>query len=195
MKHALTLCDVAEAAAHGFDAVELILPGPATYHVREILDLAERHQLAIAAVGTGAGMLKHGLTLTDPSATCRTEALDFVKSHITSVIPLIATGLEADLKRVREAKDGQFADVIIDATGILSFPHAPLLHRRELTLLASRNALPADFPEIIRLIANKKIRTDPWITHRLAFDEVPERFENFTNPSLSAIKAVITVHP
>jgi sugar phosphate isomerase/epimerase len=100
MKSAVTLCDVAEAAAgpfvfhgplangfakaaaHGFDAVELFLPGPAAYPVRDIHDLAGRHQLAIAAVGTGAGMVKHGLTLTDPSATRRAEALDFVKRMI-----------------------------------------------------------------------------------------------------------------
>jgi sugar phosphate isomerase/epimerase len=100
MKSAVTLCDVAEAAAgpfvfhgpltngfakaaaHGFDAVELFLPGPAAHHVRDILDLAERHKLAIAAVGTGAGMVKHGLALTDPSATRRAEALDFVKRMI-----------------------------------------------------------------------------------------------------------------
>jgi alcohol dehydrogenase len=78
-------------------------------------------------------------------------------------------------------------------TGMISFPHAPLFHRRELTLLASRNALPADFPEIIRLIGKGKIRTDPWITHRLSFDEVPSRFESFTDPALGAIKAVISV--
>jgi alcohol dehydrogenase len=145
--------------------------------------------------------------------------LDFVKGHIPSVIPLIATDLEADLERVREASGGLLADVVIDATGsavsmsqcfefaaftgrvvyvgittgTLSFPHAPLFHRRELTLLASRNALPADFPEIIRLIAGGKIHTDPWITHRLAFDEVPDCFESFTDPSLGAIKALISI--
>ena len=31
-------------------------------------------------------------------------------------------------------------------TSEIVFPHAPVFHRRELTLLASRNALPADFP-------------------------------------------------
>jgi alcohol dehydrogenase len=145
--------------------------------------------------------------------------LDFINSHIPSVVTRIATDLEADLEGVREATGGQLADVVIDATGsavsmsrcfefaaftgrvvyvgittgTLSFPHAPLFHRRELTLLASRNALPADFPEIIRLISAGEIHTDPWITHKLAFDEVPARFEAFTDPSLGAIKAVISV--
>jgi len=89
MRSAVTLCHVAEAAAgpfvfhgpisegfakaaaHGFDAVELFLPGPDAYSENDLRDLADRHQLAIAAVGTGAGMVKHGLTLTDPSAARR----------------------------------------------------------------------------------------------------------------------------
>ena len=42
----------------------------------------------------------------------------------------------------------------------------PNFHRRELTLLASRNALPEDFGRIIRLIEARRIDTAPWITHR-----------------------------
>ncbi|MFN9025585.1 MAG: zinc-binding dehydrogenase, partial [Akkermansiaceae bacterium] len=76
-------------------------------------------------------------------------------------------------------------------TSDLQFPHAPVFHRRELTLLASRNALPSDFPEIINLIRQGKINTDIWITHRITFDEVPEKFAQFTDPNLGAIKALI----
>jgi threonine dehydrogenase-like Zn-dependent dehydrogenase len=78
-------------------------------------------------------------------------------------------------------------------TGDLTFAHAPVFHRRELTLLASRNAHPADFREIIHLIRLGKIRTAPWITHRIQFDEVPDAFERFTDPNLGAIKAMIDV--
>jgi threonine dehydrogenase-like Zn-dependent dehydrogenase len=60
-------------------------------------------------------------------------------------------------------------------------------------LLASRNALPSDFPEIINLIRQGKINTDLWITHRISFDEVPEKFAQFTDPNLGAIKAIIEV--
>ena len=45
----------------------------------------------------------------------------------------------------------------------------PLLHRREMTLLASRNALPDDFRRIIGLIEDGRIDTRPWITHRATF--------------------------
>ena len=78
-------------------------------------------------------------------------------------------------------------------TSDLQFPHAPVFHRRELTLLASRNAVPSDFPEIIQLMREGKIDTDVWITHRIGFDEVPEKFAQFSDPSLGAIKAIIEV--
>ena len=74
----------------------------------------------------------------------------------------------------------------------ICFPHAAL-HKPELTVKGSRNALPADFPRIIGLIADGTIDTAPWITHRVGFDEVVERFDEFTRPETGAIKAVIEV--
>ncbi len=79
-------------------------------------------------------------------------------------------------------------------TSDLTFPHATVFHRREITLMASRNAMPEDFENIIRLIREGKINTDLWITHRIAFDEVPSEFEKFTDPALGAIKAIIEVN-
>ncbi len=72
----------ASAAAAGFDAVELFLPGPDFVTVEEVRSLAEAWGLAIAAVGTGAGMLRHGLSITDASAEKREAAMDFVFSMI-----------------------------------------------------------------------------------------------------------------
>lgn len=70
------------AADCGFDAVELFLPGPDAVPVSEIQALQARHGLEIAAVGTGIGWVKHGLSLTDPSAARREAALDFIKRMI-----------------------------------------------------------------------------------------------------------------
>ncbi|HEX5791009.1 MAG TPA: zinc-binding dehydrogenase, partial [Luteolibacter sp.] len=78
-------------------------------------------------------------------------------------------------------------------TSDLQFPHAPVFHRRELTLLASRNALPQDFPAIIELIRQGRIDTNAWITHRMSFDQVPTEFARFTDPAVGAIKVVIEV--
>jgi threonine dehydrogenase-like Zn-dependent dehydrogenase len=69
----------------------------------------------------------------------------------------------------------------------------PNFHKRELTLLASRNAHPADFPRIIGLIESGRIDTTPWITHRGGFDEVPGLFPSWIKPETGVIKAVIDV--
>jgi len=100
MKTAITLCQVPEAlhgpfvlrtpldeafataAAIGYDAVELFLPGPDFISVEEVMSLAEDHGLAIAAVGSGAGLLRHGLSLTDPAVEKREAALDFLLAMI-----------------------------------------------------------------------------------------------------------------
>ncbi len=100
MKTAVTLCRVAEAAsgpfvfhddlahgfqkaaAHGFDAVELFLPSADYVSVEEIRELQQQHSLAIAAVGTGAGMVKHGLSLTDADPSIRARALEFILSLV-----------------------------------------------------------------------------------------------------------------
>jgi sugar phosphate isomerase/epimerase len=72
----------ARAAALGFDAVELFLPGPHFIDVTSVTSLAIEHGLAIAAVGTGAGMVQQGLSLTDPDPSKRTRALEFILSMI-----------------------------------------------------------------------------------------------------------------
>jgi len=72
----------ASAAAIGFDAVELFLPDPDFVSVHEVKTLAATYGLAIAAIGTGAGMIRHGLSITDTSAAARGEAIAFVQSMI-----------------------------------------------------------------------------------------------------------------
>jgi len=114
---------------------------------------------------------------------------------------------------------GRMADLVIDATGSnksmgqalnyaaftgrvvyvgitqqeITFPHAPVMHRRELTLMGSRNALPPDFTRIIELIEQGKIDTRPWITHETNFANLINMFESYTKPETGVIKAIVTV--
>ena len=74
--------------------------------------------------------------------------------------------------------------------GAVSFDD-PQFHRRELTLLASRNALPADFRRIIALIEAGRIDTTPWITHRARLAELPGVFPSWTRPETGVIKAMV----
>ena len=66
----------------GFDAVELFAPGPDAVDPGRIRSLLDEHRLELAAVGTGAGMVLHGLSLVDPDPARRAEAQAFIRSMI-----------------------------------------------------------------------------------------------------------------
>lgn len=72
----------------------------------------------------------------------------------------------------------------------ITFPH-PALHRPEMTIKGTRNALPADFTRIIGLIEEGTINTDPWITHRTPFERVVDEFDSLTKPETGVLKAMI----
>ncbi|MDP7017451.1 MAG: zinc-binding alcohol dehydrogenase family protein [Pirellulaceae bacterium] len=144
--------------------------------------------------------------------------LDFCKSTYGVAHTVAFKGDGSELERMREITGGDFYEVVTDATGShhsmanalqyvahtgalvfvgittqeVSFPH-PSLHKPEMTIKGSRNALPSDFARIIKLIEDGTINTTPWITHRTSFDDVIGEFEMFTKPESGVIKAVIDV--
>jgi 2-desacetyl-2-hydroxyethyl bacteriochlorophyllide A dehydrogenase len=178
------------------------------------------HALVIGAGPIGLSTLEFNrltgasLTVMDMSE----ERLEFCRRTygIENLVQFKGDGSE--LEKCREITNGNLFDVVTDATGSprsmsgalefvghtgslvyvgitteeVSFVH-PALHRKEMNLLASRNALPRDFPRIISLIEDGTIDTVPWITHRLAFDEVSERFEGLIQPDSGVLKAIIEV--
>ncbi|MCU0354088.1 MAG: zinc-binding alcohol dehydrogenase family protein [Cytophagales bacterium] len=106
-------------------------------------------------------------------------------------VVLDATGNAASMARTFElsAHSGKIVFVGL-FQGDMSF-HDPLFHRKELTLLASRNATATDFRRIIRLMEDGRLNTDPWITHRVGFGEVAERFPDWLQPETQVVKAMV----
>jgi sugar phosphate isomerase/epimerase len=100
MKSAITLCLFPEAkgapfvlwdslaagferaAKFGFDAAELFPGSPEDLDSNEVRGLIEKHHLQVAAVGSGAGWVKHKLRLTDPDAAIRERARKFIEGMV-----------------------------------------------------------------------------------------------------------------
>lgn len=145
------------------------------------------------------------------------QRLDFCREQMGVKHTILSQGDGAELEQLKVLTDGALAQVVIDATGSnksmgtalsycgftgrlvyvgitqqeVTFPHAPVMHRRELTLLASRNALPPDFTRIIKLIEDGKIDTRPWMTHHATFEEMIGVFPNWLKPDAGVIKALV----
>lgn len=69
----------------------------------------------------------------------------------------------------------------------------PDFHKKELTLMASRNALASDFKQIIHSVEEGSIDTDPWITHRTSFENMIDHFDSWLKPESNVIKAMVEV--
>lgn len=82
-----------KAAELGFDAVEIFAPGPDAVEAETLQGLLEKHRLQLAAVGTGAGMVIHKLSLTDPDAEKRLAAKNFIRQMIDFGAPFGAPAI------------------------------------------------------------------------------------------------------
>ena len=74
----------------------------------------------------------------------------------------------------------------------IALPH-PLMHRREITALASRNALSRDFADIIQLIEDGRLDTQPWVTHQVPIDAMIGEFPGWMKPEAGVVKAIVEV--
>jgi threonine dehydrogenase-like Zn-dependent dehydrogenase len=67
----------------------------------------------------------------------------------------------------------------------------PDFHRRELTVLSSRNATRADFKTVIAAMATGQIVSDALITHRVSLDQVVDAFPEWLKPEAGVFKAMV----
>ncbi|GAA4462620.1 sugar phosphate isomerase/epimerase [Nibrella saemangeumensis] len=74
---------MAKAAGLGFDGVELFTASADAIDPDHLKRLSQQHTLSIGAVGTGAGKVIHGLTLTDPDPAVRAQAIAFIQDMIS----------------------------------------------------------------------------------------------------------------
>jgi sugar phosphate isomerase/epimerase len=92
-----------KAAELGFDAVEIFPPGREAIPSAPTRALLERYGLRVAAVGSGAGWVKHRLTLTSPDRAVRSRAKEFIRG-------LILAAREFDAPVVVGSMQGRWGD-------------------------------------------------------------------------------------
>ena len=74
--------------------------------------------------------------------------------------------------------------------GEISFSH-PEFHKREGTLMSSRNATRTDFEHVLDSMKKGLINSKTYITHRVPFGEVKSSFDGWLDPKNGVIKAMV----
>ena len=69
----------------------------------------------------------------------------------------------------------------------------PEFHKRETTLLGSRNATRADFETVFAALRSGAIATEALATHRASLDDAARVFPHWLDPASGVVKALIEV--
>lgn len=144
----------------------------------------------------------------------RRDRLDFCERHLR-VTAAVQIG-DDDEARLSALTDGEFFDVVFDATGnaramergfkfvahggtyvmvsvvrdAITFSD-PEFHKRETTLLGSRNATLQDFETVLAAMRAGEVPTDALNTHRMPLVRVPQDFASLLDPAQGVVKAIV----
>jgi len=144
----------AQAAALGFDAIEIY---PSSAEELDVGDIAHRlaaHGLKCAACGTGAGWVKHRLRLTDPDVTVRRKAIGFATGIVDAAGTLGAPAIVGSMQgrsgddATREQALGWLTEALAALAERAASHGVPLLYEplnRDDTNLFNRQAEAAEF--------------------------------------------------
>jgi len=151
------------------------------------------------------------------NVTCldtRMDRLTFCKAQL-NVDAAVAVG-PTDTEELASLTNNEFFDVVFDATGNIDamnrgfgfIAHGgkytlisivpgqvsfsdPEFHKREATLLASRNATTADFETVLEAMRTGRIPDQALNTHRMRLADVPDAFPRLLETGQTVVKALV----
>jgi len=143
----------------------------------------------------------------------RADRLAFCREHIA--VSTVQIGPN-DVQELAALTDGEFFDVVFDATGNVNamnrgfefIAHGgkyvlisivpgqitfsdPEFHKREATLLGSRNATAEDFETVLEAMRGGRIPDKALNTDRMSLADVPTEFPKLMEPGRTVVKALV----
>jgi threonine dehydrogenase-like Zn-dependent dehydrogenase len=142
--------------------------------------------------------------------------LDFCRERLGVMHTILSLSETVTADDLRHITAGQMPTVVVDCTGNLgaiqhglsylahggryvliglqraafSFSH-PEFHKKETTLMSSRNATKEDFAHVMRSMREGLVDPLTFITHRVPFDKVGKEFKSWLDPATGVIKAMV----
>jgi 2-desacetyl-2-hydroxyethyl bacteriochlorophyllide A dehydrogenase len=170
--------------------------------------------VGVGPIGLGVSLLAQQAGAQVVVVDLSDQRLNFAQRHLG--IEHAIQGKQNVLERLNAIVPGDLPTVVFDATGSLqsmkqSFNYVahggrlvfvgfangdvtfsdPEFHRREITLLASRNATTQDFNQVMTLLDGGAVNISPWITHRVSPEQMVQDFHQWVEPGTSVVKAIM----
>lgn len=173
------------------------------------------------ALVIGAGPIGLGVMILAKQLGANVIAMDINEERLAfcrdwAGVDHTVNALQLPKEKLAELTNGEFPTVVFDATGNarsmtdafglvahggklvyvglvkadIAF-HDPDFHKRELTLMGSRNATMEDFDTVRSAFKSGSIDIERYITHRTSFEEMVEQFETWLKPESKVIKAMV----
>jgi 2-desacetyl-2-hydroxyethyl bacteriochlorophyllide A dehydrogenase len=134
--------------------------------------------------------IKHTVNALSPD--CFSQIKEITHGDMPTVV-IDATGSQKAINNAFQylAHGGRFVLIGLQK-GEISFSH-PEFHKREATLMSSRNATRTDFEQVMDCMKKGLIDPKTYITHRVGFDEVKRDFSSWLDPGNGVIKVMVEV--
>jgi 2-desacetyl-2-hydroxyethyl bacteriochlorophyllide A dehydrogenase len=185
---------VSRAGVTAGEFVLVIGAGPIGLGTMEFAKIAGGKVIAMDINDTRLNFCKENLKVDFTINPVNENALEKIKAITNSDMPTVIIDATGSLKAINNAfqylgHGGRYVLIGLQKSDI-SFNH-PEFHKRESTLMSSRNATRADFEHVIASMKNSLVNPATYITHRVKFDDVKENFESWLNPATGVIKAMV----
>ncbi|MDU1269991.1 MAG: zinc-binding alcohol dehydrogenase family protein [Escherichia coli] len=206
--------------ADGIDpqAAALIEPFAISAHAVRRAAIAPGEQVLVVGAGP-IGLGAAAIAKADGAQVVVADTSPARREHVATrlELPVLDPSAEDFDAQLRAQFGGSLAQKVIDATGnqhamnntVNLIRHGgtvvfvglfkgelqfsdPEFHKKETTMVGSRNATPEDFAKVGRLMAEGKITADMMLTHRYPFATLAETYERDVINNRELIKGVIT---
>ncbi|WP_121356191.1 zinc-binding alcohol dehydrogenase family protein [Flavisolibacter nicotianae] len=198
----LSLVEPLAIGAHGVrragvregEFVLVVGAGPIGMGVAEFARIAGGNVIVTDINDNRLAFCKEKLAVHETINPLREDALERLKQITNGDMPTVVIDATGNLKAINNAfhymAHGARYVLVGLQKGEICFSH-PEFHKREATLMSSRNATRQDFEHVMESMKKGRVKPATYITHRVPFDKVKEQFESWLKPETGVIKATV----
>jgi threonine dehydrogenase-like Zn-dependent dehydrogenase len=187
---------IRRAAVQPDEFVLVVGAGPIGLGVMEFARIAGATVIAMDINDQRLAFCKQKLRIPHTVNPATENAVDQLKAITAGDMPTVVIDATGSLKAINGAfqymAHGARYVLVGLQKGEISFSH-PEFHKREATLMSSRNATKEDFRHVVDSMKKGLVNPASYITHRVGFDDVKREFANWLNPAYGVIKAMVEV--